>query len=237
MRLPILCLRCAIEGITTERPIKVVEVRDDGRYETICDNGHHVVIVLQQLKFEVLYEIGAYAIADGYYREAVSSFTSSLERFYEFVIRVILHASGLSDESINSTWNTFARQSERQLGAFVALYASEYQKPPSLLTNKQVEFRNDVIHRGIIPSRDQAVLYGQQVLGVLRPILHEIKDKYPDSIHKVISDHILQCRNSGDAPNQPISTMFVDTIISLAVADPKHDERSLEVAISNLRRW
>ena len=237
MKLPIICLTCAIQGVADERPIKVVEVRDDGRYETICDNGHHIVIVLQQLKFEILFEIGAYAIADGYYREGVSSFTSSLERFYEFVIRVILHAKGLSDESINFTWNTIARQSERQLGAFVALYASEYQKLPSLLTNKQVEFRNDVIHRGIIPSRDQAVLYGQQVLDALRPILHEIKEKYRNSIHKVISVHILQCRNCGDAPNQPISTMFVETIISLAVADPKHDERSLEDAISNLRRW
>lgn len=237
MRLPILCLTCALKEVTTERPTKVLEVRDDGRYETICDNGHNIVIVLQQLKFEILFEIGAYAIADGYYREAVSSFTSGLERFYEFVIRVILHARGLSDENINSAWKTIARQSERQLGAFIALYASEYQKPPLLLANKQVEFRNEVIHSGKIPSREDAVFYGQEVLNVLRPILHEIKEKYPDSIHKVISDHIVACRNSGGDPNQLISTMFVETIISLAVADPKYDDRSLQDAISNLKRW
>jgi hypothetical protein len=209
MKLPIVCLTCTIQGLTDGRPVKVVEVRDDGRYETICQKGHNIIL-LQELKFEILFEIGAYAITDGYKREAVSSFTSSLERFYEFVIRVILHATGLSDESTDRVWQPVAKQSERQLGVFIALYATAFGGPPPLLSNKQIEFRNAVIHQGKIPSHEEAMDYGQAVLNLIRPTLREIKSKYTNSIHKIISDHLTRCRNIGGHPNQPVSTMSVN---------------------------
>lgn len=237
MKLPILCLTCLLQGNPSQQPIKVVEIRDDGRYETICPNGHEVIIILQQLKFEVLFEIGAYAITDGYYREAVSSFSSSLERFYEFVIRLIWHAKGLEAETTNAVWDSIKKQSERQLGAFVGLYSGEVLKPPKLLTNTQTQFRNDVIHSGKIPTRSQAVDFGQVVLDLVRPIFREVKEKYPDGIHKMVGDHITQCRNSGGDPNQRVSTMFVDTIISIGNADPEHDNRPLEKALADLKRW
>ena len=63
MRLPIVCFACQLDGkeMTQEikQPVKVMEVRDDGLYVTVCPSGHNVVIILQQLKFDVLFEIGA----------------------------------------------------------------------------------------------------------------------------------------------------------------------------------
>ena len=53
-----------------------LEFRDDGRYEITCPKGHSSFTIPQQQKFELLFDIGAYAITDGYYREAISSFTS-----------------------------------------------------------------------------------------------------------------------------------------------------------------
>ena len=44
-----------------------------------CSRSHETTAILQEQKFEILFDIGAHAILDGYYREAVSSFTSSLE--------------------------------------------------------------------------------------------------------------------------------------------------------------
>lgn len=239
MKLPIICLTCAIQGQgdASGKPTEVVEIRDDGRYETICPNGHKLIIVLQQLKFEVLFEIGAYAITDGYHREAVSSFTSSLERFYEFVIRLIWHAKGLREETTDAVWESIRKQSERQLGAFIGLYSSEFQKSPKLLTTKQTQFRNEVIHAGKIPTRSEAVDFGQAVLDLIRPIFREAKAKYPDGIHKIVSDYIMQCRNSGGNPDQKVSTMCVDTIISISNADPEHDKRPLEIALADLQKW
>ncbi|MGL5998259.1 MAG: hypothetical protein ACRC1I_17390 [Pseudomonas proteolytica] len=86
MQLTLSCVQCLQEN---GRPggASHIEVRDDGCYMATCLSGHRTVTVLQQHKFGVLFEIGAHAILDGYYREAVSSFTSSLERFYEYTIR------------------------------------------------------------------------------------------------------------------------------------------------------
>ncbi len=84
-----------------------INIRDDGIYEATCPEGHKTYTLLQQLLFEVLFDIGAYAITDGYYREAVSSFTASLERFYEFYVKVISLKYGVSPKtSLNKKYKS-----------------------------------------------------------------------------------------------------------------------------------
>src|SRR6266508_600785 len=167
MKLPIVCSQCMVEKIgsgETPEVIGVAEFRDDGRYEVTCLKGHNSTTILQQQKFEVLFDIGAYAIVDNYYREAVNSFTSSLERVYEFFIKAVLLDKGIDDNRILQTWKMTASQSERQLGAFVFVYLTEFKSPPTLLNSTNVQFRNEVIHKGKIPTRQQALEYGQSVL-------------------------------------------------------------------------
>ena len=67
-----------------EVPLPIASVSDDGRYEIRCQAGHLSTVFLDNLKFELLFEMGLNALLDGYPRDAVSSFASSLERFYEF---------------------------------------------------------------------------------------------------------------------------------------------------------
>ncbi|MCK4830988.1 hypothetical protein KA005_85550, partial [bacterium] len=110
--------------------LATLEFRDDGRYEICCSRGHKSVTVLQQQKFEVLFDIGANAIIDGYYREAISSFTSSLERFYEFCIKVFCEKRKISEDVYTNTWKQMSNQSERQLGAFLFLWANEFGETP-----------------------------------------------------------------------------------------------------------
>lgn len=139
---------------------KYVELRDDGRYEFICEKGHTTVTVLQEQKFEVLFDLGAYAILDGYHREAVTSFTSSLERFYEFFIKASLFEDGLEEHVVAESWKKISSQCERQLGAFIFLYLECFSESPSLLRQNQIQFRNEVTHKGKIPSREEAINYG-----------------------------------------------------------------------------
>lgn len=61
-----------------------------------CQKGHKNFVILQEERFETLFQIGANAIIDGYYREAVNSFTTSLERFYEFSIKVFCNGNIIS---------------------------------------------------------------------------------------------------------------------------------------------
>ncbi len=249
MKLPIPCLHCMNEAIasrlppeetTTTMPIATVEFRDDGRYESTCPKGHKSITILQQQKFEVLFDIGAYAIADGYYREAVSSSTSCLERFYEFFIKAVLFEKGLEEDTISVAWKPISKQSERQLGAFIFLYTSEFGIPPKLLIdfiNSRSSFRNDVIHKGKIPSRQEAVKYGQAVLDVIRPILRETKEKYPNGVNKTKLQHLDQCRRTNDK-DQPVTTTCISTIISLLYpAESGHYTQSLEKAIADLKKW
>ena len=190
MRLLIPCMQCFQELGKPNNEFSQVEFSDNGCYEIKCSNGHVTVTVLQQQKFEVLFDIGAYAILDGYYREAVSSFTSSLERFYEFALKVLLQSDVKSDELFNNCWKVVSKQSERQLGAFTFLWTSKFHEVPGLLSQKWVEFRNDVIHKGKIPTRDEAIQYGDAVLTVLMPKMQALSTKYEDEVTKVVIEHI-----------------------------------------------
>ncbi|MEO6563833.1 MAG: hypothetical protein ABIN99_12445 [Nitrosospira sp.] len=210
-----------------------VGFRDDGRYEIKCSLGHEKIVVLQQQKFEVLFEIGAHAIIDGYYREAVSSFTSSLERFYEFALRVFFENSLGSELLFESCWKTVVSQSERQLGAFIFLWALKFNEAPGLLSDSQTKFRNDVIHKGKIPTREEAIKYGNSVLDVLRPKILMIRKQFCEEVSKVTFHHVRSCFSDSDNGKQ-IETMCVSTILNLIFEEPSHLDSSMEEQLIRL---
>lgn len=212
---------------------KYVELRDDGRYEFTCEKGHTTVTIVQEQKFEVLFDLGAYAIIDGYYREAVASFTSSLERFYEFFIKAVLFEDGLEEAIVTETWKKVSSQSERQLGAFIFLYLKCFGEKPSLLRGKQITFRNEVIHKGKIPSRREAIEYGQEVLDAVRPILRRVKASLPNGVEQTVFHHLMASRKANEA--QPVGTMSIATILSLN--DGSGKEPTLEEALLEKQWW
>lgn len=113
MKLRIPCGQCFNEdGSRTDDTLYAVGVQDGGPYWVNCRNGHRTATVLQLLRFELLSDVAANAIVDGYYREAVGSFTSALERLYEFFIEAICMKRGGDPEAYRKTWKLMARQSE-----------------------------------------------------------------------------------------------------------------------------
>ena len=235
MKLLISCMKCLEEFGRPTGELSHVEFRDDGRYEFVCTFGHETVTVLQQQKFEVLFDIGAHAILDGYYREAVTSFASSLERFYEFSIRVLIESAGVSDDSFKKSWEQ-VNQSERQLGAFIFLWLQAFDEVAKTLSTTQVKFRNDVVHNGKIPSKEEAIKYGEAVLAVVRPKIKILKQKYPEVIQKVTFKHLLNSRKPSDE-NKQVATMGISTILSLSSGDADNDEKSLEESLLRLSTW
>lgn len=232
MKVPLFCPQCMI--LHNVKPISFGEYTDNNRYEIICPRGHKGVVVLQQQKFEVLFEIGAYAINDGYYREAVSSFTSSLERFYAFFIQAFLYEHGLDAEIFDAAWKHISNQSERQLGGYVVAYTYAFSRPPVLLDRKKVEFRNSVIHKGKIPTRAEAVEYGEAVLALLRRAIREVSDRFPQGVKRIVDEHIAAGRAETEIFNS-VTTSLV-TIVSLSVVDARHNSSTLEVALENIRQ-
>lgn len=248
MKLQFSCPECLKEFITSQMigasenspsmipNLSSVGFREDGRYEMTCLKGHTSITFLQQQKFEILFDIGAHAIIDGYYREAVSSFTSSLERFYEFFIKVVCISKGISESNTVEAWKEVSNQSERQLGAFIFLHLLELGCQPTLLNNNKIKFRNGVIHKGMIPSEEQALEYGQAVLDVIRPLLKILKEKYNEAISKAVFQYLNSIRIPSDG-GVPASTMCLTTILSLSYIEPTHENQSLSEAISQLKHW
>jgi len=218
MRLLISCMQCFHEVGKPTEELHKVEFRDDGRYEITCTRGHETTTILQQQKFEVLFEIGAHAVLDGYYREAVSSFTSSLERFHEFSLRVFMESASKSDLLFQSCWKKVAAQSERQLGAFTFLWASNFGEPPELLSNAQVSFRNEVIHKGKIPTKDEAIQYGNSVLRAIRPKLAAMQERFAEEMLRVTFYHLRDCQLQLDS-QKCVTTMSIPTLVGLMTTE------------------
>lgn len=231
MKLLIPCTHCTLEsGDVLVDDIVTVEFRDDGCYETICSMGHRSTTILQEQKFELLFDIGAFAINDGYYREAVASFTSSLERFYEFFIKAAYFEKDIDSAIVADSWKRVAKQSERQLGGFIVLYTNDFGKNPPILNNADSRFRNDVIHNGKIPSRQEALKYGQTVLDLIQPMLLEVKEKYPKGVSQTVTEHI---KKSIQGVEGRRSTITIPTIVSIN-REPR--DESIEQAIEKLQQ-
>jgi hypothetical protein len=164
-------------------PVPVARVADDGRYEVRCQAGHVKTVFLDNLKFELLFEMGLNALIDGYPREAVSSFASSLERYYEFYWNVVMTHLAVPEEEAAKAWKTVSKQSERQLGMYVTAYLLLMKEAPALLNpNSEVRFRNDVIHGGYIPSYDEAVAFGNSVMKLINQALDELRSAASDAL-------------------------------------------------------
>jgi hypothetical protein len=186
-------------------------------------------MALQQQRFEILYEVGCHAILDKYYREAVSCFASALELFYLFYAKVICLKQGIALTEINTAQNEVSRQSERQLGVFIYVYLLEHKKSPSLLPNKLREFRNDVIHRGRFPQREEAITFGQAIANLILPIVKEMREMYHEKMTQAVLFHIYDSSVKSEAADAH-GTLGISTIISLShnVPDCINLEKELE---------
>lgn len=193
-----------------------VQLEDSGLYRMTCAAGHETVTSLQQMRFEILFDLGAHAIIDGYYIEAVSSFASALERFFEFYVDIQCLRRGITESVYSEAWKQVSNQSERQLGAFIFMYLAETRESPRLLPPKAIEFRNGVIHKGKLPSREQTVEFGEHVLNVIVPILAKVRIDAEADVQKLVGRHIVQIRKG--IPSSDGGYMCMPTIISLSRA-------------------
>lgn len=174
MKLPFICNQCKkniSDVVEINRHVQSIHVTNSMVYEHECRFGHKTFCVLMHFPHEILFEIGAQAIEDGYYREAISSFSSSLERFYEFFIRITCEIDDIDNHEFNEAWKIVSSSSERQLGAYSFSYLSFFGKAPIVLENTAKNLRNRVIHKGYIPSQKEAIDYGEKVLNEIILVL------------------------------------------------------------------
>lgn len=234
MRIPVSCSECSLQIASGESGIfysRMCSVRNDGVYEFECPYGHRTTTVLRTPKHEVLYTIGANAYLDGYLRDAIVSFAAALERYYEFAFRVVARHKKIKKDDLDRTWNVISKQSERQFGAFIAVWLMETHEPYSSFTldkiNKKASFRNDVVHNGRIPTLKECESYGQYVLDVVAPIERTLLTEY-SSAHKD------ECFAQSRDVRKYVSPVTVLSIFSVFKA-AQQDDCNLLTALDRLR--
>jgi hypothetical protein len=225
MRLTLWCTQCDAED-GKMGSFRYVPFTDTGSYVFTCERGHRNNIALQQSRFEVLAEVAVQAVADQYFREAVTSFASSLERFYEFYFFVSGIRQGRSYSDIEDIWSRLKSQSERQTGAYVTAYFHDYGVAPELQSNTKTAFRNKVVHQGYIPNESEAIEYGQSVVELVQPVLNQLEKDAPNAVGRVVITHTENARSLGPQTNHFITyvTRMVYRMNSENAAPPNISE-------------
>ncbi len=192
---------------------------EDRLVEIECSRHHKSVLLLQSQKFEVLLESGANALAAGFTLEAAASFSSGLERFYEFCTKVISAHRNMSPAVYEQMFKEMANQSERQLGAFLVLHAIEFGV--AYVPNKKIiEFRNSVIHKGRIPTPDEVTSFCERVYSEILLLTQRMEQNCSLAINEVISQD-LRRRAEAVPKGVPIATSTGTTFFSLTYKDKK----------------
>jgi hypothetical protein len=212
LRIEIRCSICSKKDFNETisgdvRYSRLCTIRDDGIYEFECPEGHQSATVLRTPKHEVLFMIASNALLDGYAREAIASFAASLERFYEFAIRVICRSKLIQAQDFTNSWRIISKQSERQLGAFTMLWLTETKAAPVLLQDKMIELRNKVIHKGTVPTYKECLDFGQAVMEVISPIERRLIAIYPEH-HKNECFELAKRKNNNSEKSSTILSIY-----------------------------
>jgi hypothetical protein len=211
MKIRVVCPQCSSDG---QARFFLESIRDDGLYTGKCPVGHDLLVATQTLRHEMLFEIALNAIRDGYFREAITSFTASAERFYEFAIRVFVKAANVSDDVFRIAWKVISAQSERQFGAYVFLYVSRYSKTPKILENRLVELRNKVVHKGYLPTKEEAINFGEGVYELIQRTVQALRENDLASVNAVLGEHVALVAQ-GMGTQYPRSFMVTPTALNI----------------------
>ncbi|HZV68421.1 MAG TPA: hypothetical protein VFG10_02725 [Saprospiraceae bacterium] len=193
-----------------------VELDNENIHEFMCPKGYSIFTQLQEQKFQILFDLASMALNDGYTKEAVSSYSGALERFIEYYLLVTSLRNSVSLDAFTKIWKQMSNQSERQLGAYFILRLQE-GKPTNWDENKSA-FRNNCIHKGYIPSSEEAIDYGQYVLTFIRSALKELNSSSKEFLDKATLIHLSK---NGDkiSENIRLSNGSIPTIITLRGID------------------
>ena len=248
MKLRITCMECVKETGETPPDIQSIELRDDGLYSFTCPKGHTTLTVLQNQKFEILFDFGLMALVDGYTREAITNFASSLERFYGFYVFTTCLKHRMDIKDFQSVWRHVANQSERQFGAYLFLYQIDHvgeiaplidnEKPhlegvSKTKTKTWKEFRNSVVHKGYIPSSAETIAYGNLVYQHINSLTVDLKSRSSTALDRATVHHL--SRGNGITERMLTSVTSVSTILN--VRRPAEPPETLSEAIEGVTEY
>lgn len=226
MKISLNCSQCLAENGLPTLEFQLMEVNEAGVYISTCSRGHRTLTHAPLLKYEFLLDAGFLALKEGYPREAIANFAAAVERFYEFYVRVISLKFGIK----KTLYDELLRQaylSERQLGAFIAMYMIAHPNQNEIpqidnskpdidgVANKGIKvwknFRNDVIHNGYIPTSKEALAYGKLVYDYLFSLCEDLIQQDQENFNAARTEGLT--KNFKNEENLPVSGYACPSIL------------------------
>ncbi len=168
MQIPLICPTCLKDegrGVV----YAPAQVNEAGLFQANCEHGHTIKAVSERPNHEWLITAAAYAIGDGYHREAVLNFAAALESAFDFYVEASLLQANLEMEAVRELLRQ-NRQDQRRAGMVSVCYLRDTGKQFPYLQRKWIEFRNDIVHNGRWPTRETGLEYAayicESVLGL-----------------------------------------------------------------------
>jgi len=218
-----LFMHCPECGIEAGQFVTDLIPQNDSRYNITCPRGHAFPVEILNFHFEKLFETSIYCIVNGYYREAIGAFAASYESFMRLLIDIIVSTRETDEASSQEAWKKIAKQSERQLGAYIYLYLIEFNSMPLLIPESQTALRNKVIHQGYFPDKEQCLTYGRYILASIR----DAKSKLHESDALMIATSKSLFRTGEFLPEGGGMSYLVWPLIGLN-RPPGQDEKTLD---------
>lgn len=172
------------------------DVKETPGFVLTCKYGHESFVYLGIEVYEILFDRGIFAYSDQYYREAVVNFASSVERFHEYCIRLMLYACRVQLDDVNKTFKSL-KYTERQYGAFVSLFVSLFKVSPPQIgrikpNSEWSSFRNNVVHNGYFPTREETI----QALSLTSKYIYEVTQYFEESGKPFDNDTLYHYKHS-----------------------------------------
>jgi hypothetical protein len=178
-----MCIECE-ELNANETVWAVGELNNDLYAICTCPQGHKFLSGLMHHVPDVLYMSAVSAFRKECYSESILSFTAAFERTCELFFKAFSLRHGSSIELVDEMWTELKNQSERQYGAFCLAYCITTSSAWKA-DNKQVEFRNKVVHKGYIATKSEAELYAGYITEKLNMTIALLSEKFKEECQKI----------------------------------------------------
>lgn len=200
------------------------QFNDKNYYEVECSNGHKTNLIIQNEMYEIHFDFGVIFYEKEMYRPAFLEFIAAFECFIQYG-NIYMLGDGTYDE-YKEMLSSVVKLSERQLGGFLYQYYNNFRKKVTIKST-MITLRNDVIHNGHFPTKDETKKYGEYVLNFIRNSLIDFSTIKSNIVEKFGMTEMLLDKKFGEImrlqqgkEDIEVSnvTMSVGTILSGCVA-------------------
>lgn len=155
----------------------------DGIMQQVCPKcSSRIILINQAVQFEICLQCAIEQFLQDNRSESVFLLAKSRECFFEFVIGLLLF-----ERTLTIDIDLGVKLSERRLGAFIASYFFRFNEIINV-NEMDYKLRNDIMHSGKYPKRDEVIKFGNNVLQLYYKVMNKIKEDVDnDILYKYIS--------------------------------------------------